>query len=102
MDKLNTKFWFSTMEKNTDEDYTMKLESLVKRVDVPVKAVLGNCKVYVWYFLQLQLGDIIRLDDSVESEMHVYVGTINKFTALPGTSHDKYAVQITSVIREEE
>ena len=102
MDKLNTKFWFSTMEKTTDEDYEIKLESLVRRVDVPVKAVLGSCKVYVWDFLQLQLGDVIRLDDSVESEMHVYVGNINKFTALPGTVRDRYAVRVTSVITEEE
>ena len=90
------------MEKASDEDYQIKLESLVRRVDVPVKAVLGNCKVYIWDFLQLQLGDIIRLDDSIESEMHVYVGNINKFTALPGTVKDKYAVRITSVITEEE
>ena len=34
--------------------------------------------------------------------MEVYVGNIKKFTALPGTEKDSYAVQITSVIREEE
>lgn len=102
MDKLNTKFWFSSMETRNDEDYTGLVESMVRHVDVPVKAVLGNCKVYVWDFLQLQLGDIIRLDESVESEMHVYVGNINKFTALPGTVKDKYAVRITSVLREED
>ena len=102
MDKLNTKYWFSTMQKHNDENYEEHLESLIKRVDVPVKAVLGNCHVSVNDFLHLQQGDIIRLDNSVNTEMHIYVGNIDKFTAMPGTSKNKYAVRITSVNREEE
>ena len=50
----------------------------------------------------LQPGDIIRLDRKVEDELDIYVGNIRKFTALPGSSQDKYAVRITSVIREEQ
>lgn len=53
-------------------------------------------------FLNLQVGDCIRLDSRVDTDMNVYVGNIKKFTALPGTDRDSYAVQITSVIREEE
>lgn len=102
MDKLNTKYWFSTMQKHNDENYEEHLESLIKRVDVPVKAVLGNCHVSVNDFLHLQQGDIIRLDNRVNTEMHIYVGNIDKFTAMPGTSKNKYAVRITSVNREEE
>ena len=52
--------------------------------------------------MNLQLGDIIRLDSSLESDLTVYVGNIKKFTAVPGSSKDKDAVQVTSVIREEE
>ncbi|WP_029321705.1 flagellar motor switch protein FliM [Butyrivibrio sp. AE3004] len=102
MDKLNTKFWFSTMQKHDDDTYGDHLESLVRHVDVPVKAILGRCNVSVSDFVQLQRGDIIRLDNQVNSELQVYVGDIYKFTALPGTTKDKYAVRITSVVREEE
>ncbi len=102
MDKLNTKFWFSTMQKNAEEDYQDHLETMVKHVDVPVKAVLGKCNVSVNDFVHLQAGDIIRLDNRVNTDMQVYVGNIYKFTALPGTTKDKYAVRITSVVREEE
>jgi flagellar motor switch protein FliM len=102
MDKLNTKFWFSTMQKHDDDTYGEHLETLVRHVDVPVKAILGKCNVSVSDFVQLQRGDIIRLESQVNSELQVYVGDIYKFTALPGTAKDKYAVRITSVIREEE
>lgn len=102
MDKLNTKYWFSTMQDNGGEDYEMYIESLIKRVDAPLKVVMGQSAISVSDFINLQPGDIIRLDSSVESELDVYVGSIRKFKAVPGTEKDKYAVQITDVIREEE
>lgn len=102
MDKLNTKFWFSTMKESTDEDYSQYVESMIRRVDIPVKAVLGSSMITVNDFVNLQCGDIIRLDTRTDSEMSVYVGNIKKFTAMPGKSADNYAVRVTSVIREEE
>lgn len=102
MDKLNTKYWYANMQEQNEEDYEECIESLIKRVDVPVKAVLGKTQVPVNDFLNLQVGDIIRLDTEVEDDLTVYVGNIKKFTALPGSSKDKYAVRVTSVIREGE
>ena len=102
MDKLNTKYWYANMQERNEEDYEEHIEALIKRVDVPVKAVLGKSQVSVNDFLNLQVGDIIRLDTEVEDDLTVYVGNIKKFTALPGSSKDKYAVRVTSVIREGE
>ena len=102
MDKLNTKYWFSTMQENHDEHYEEYIESMIRRVDIPIKAVLGRSTISVNDFLNLQVGDCIRLDSRVDTDMNVYVGNITQFTALPGTDRDSYAVQITSVIREEE
>lgn len=102
MDKLNTKYWFSTMQDKTDEQYHEHIETLIKRVDMPLKAVLGRSTISVNDFVNLQLGDIIRLDSKVEDELNIYVGNIKKFTALPGASKDAYAVRVTSVIREGE
>ena len=102
MDKLNTKYWFSTMQKDDNVDYEEHLEVLIKKIDVPIKAILGRSQVSVNDFLSLQAGDIIRLDTKVDSEMDVFVGNIRKFKALPGSSKDNYAIRVTSVIREEE
>lgn len=102
MDKLNTKFWYSTMQSKNDETYGEYIESLIRRVSIPVKAVLGKSSVSVNDFVNLQPGDIIRLDKGVDSELNIYVGNFKKFTALPGSSKDKYAVRVTSVIREGE
>ena len=102
MDKLNTRFWYSTMQENHDENYEMYIESLIRKVDIPIRAVLGKSTISVNDFMNLQVGDYIRLDSKVDDDMNVFVGNIKKFTALPGAEKDSYAVRITSVIREEE
>ena len=102
MDRLNTKYWYSTMQDKNDENYQMYIESLIKRVDIPLKVVMGRSQVSVNDFINLSPGDIIRLDTGVDSELNVYVGNIRKFCAVPGTLKEKNAAQITKIIREEE
>lgn len=102
MDKLNTKYWFSTMQETSGEDFQDHIEAMIKRVDIPVKAVLGKSVISVMDFASLQVGDIIRLDTKVDDELEIYAGNLKKFTALPGVSKESYAARVTSVIREEE
>ena len=99
MDKLNTKYWFSTMQE-TNENYDEYIEILLNRAEVPIKTILGRSVISVNDFIGLQRGDIIKLNTKTDSELEVYVGNIKKFTALPGSSQDKYAVRVTSVVRE--
>lgn len=102
MDKLNTKYWYSSLQQKDEKEYTDTLEALISRAPMPIKAVLGNSSISVNDFLGLQMGDIIRLDTKVNQELNIFVGNIRKFTALPGASGDSYAVRITSVVREEQ
>ena len=102
MDKLNTKYWFSSMKENNEENYEDHIETIVRRVHMPIRAVLGTSTITVNDFVNLQLGDIIRLNSKVDNEMNIYVGNLKKFKALPGSSKDAYAVRVTTVIREEE
>ena len=102
IDKLNTKYWYSNMQAQDDTNYAQAIESLIQRAQIPVKAVLGNSTISVNDFAMLQPGDIIRLNRKVDEELDIYVGNIRKFTALPGTARENYAVRVTSVIREEQ
>lgn len=102
MDRLNTKYWFANMQTNIDDQYDECIESLLRRVKVPVKAILGRSRVSVSDVIDLQVGDVIRLDTKVDSELNVFVGNLKKFTAMPGAEEEHYAVQVTSVYREGE
>lgn len=101
MDKLNTKYWYSTMQEKDDETYQEIIETLIQKANIPVKAMLGRSTISVGDFANLQKGDIIKLDTNIEDELEVFVGNIKKFKSMPGSFSDKYAVRVTSIIREE-
>ena len=102
MDKLNTKYWFSTMQDRDEESYSDVIETAINKALIPVSAELGKSSITVWDFVNLQVGDVIKLNRNVEDELDVYVGNIVKFKATPGSSSDNYAIKVTEIYREEE
>lgn len=102
IDKLNTKYWYSTMREKDDGTYQETIERLIDHAKIPVRALLGRSWISVNDFMNIQIGDIIKLDTKIEDELEVYTGNIKKFHALPGATSDSYAVRVTSVIREEQ
>lgn len=101
IDKLNTKYWYSTMQVSDDSNYKDIIEVAIAKARIPIKAILGRSSISVNDFINIQSGDIIKLDTKVDDELNIYVGNIRKFTALPGSSSDSYAVKISTIIREE-
>ena len=102
IDKLNTKYWYSTI-KDMDKTASRALvEVAIAKARIPVKAELGRSTISVQDFINIQKGDIIKLNTKVNDELCVYVGNIRKFFALPGTAEESYAVKISRVINEEE
>lgn len=89
------------MQMKDDTSYDEVISSLIEKAEIPIKAILGNSTISVNDFASLQRGDIIRLDKKTDDELSIYVGNIYKFTALPGATENKYAVKVTSVVREE-
>jgi flagellar motor switch protein FliM len=101
IDKLNTKYWYSALQVNDNDSYREVIETTLSKAKIPVRAILGKSTISVNDFMNLQMGDIIRLNSKVDEELEVYVGSIKKFEALPGASGDSYAVRIVSIIEEE-
>ena len=99
MDKLNTKYWFSTMQDKDVNTYEDAIASLISKAQIPVKAVLGSSSISVNDFINLGVGDVIKLDTKVDEELDVFVGNIKKFTALPGSANENYAVRLAIVLR---
>lgn len=102
IDKLNTKYWYSTMKLSDNKSYKDLIEIAISKAKVPIRAVLGKSTISVNDFMNMQRGDIIKLNSKVDDEVTVYVGNLNKFTALPGSYSGSYAVKISSIIRGEE
>lgn len=101
IDKVNTKFWYSTAQVKDDGIYRETLEEALQRAKIPVRAIMGKSAISVNDFIHLRPGDIIKVNTRIEDELDVYVGNIKKFSAIPGAYEDSYAVKIKSIYREE-
>lgn len=101
IDKINTKYWYSTAEVKDNEIFREMLEENLNRAQIPVRAIMGRSAISVNDFIHLQVGDIIKVDTKIEDDLDIYVGNIKKFSALPGAFDDAYAVKIKTVYREE-
>ncbi len=101
IDKVNTKFWYSTAQVKDDGEYRVVLEDLLQKAQIPVRAIMGRSAISVNDFIHLQPGDIIKVGTKLEDELDVYVGNLKKFSAIPGAYEDSYAVKIKTIYREE-
>lgn len=101
IDKVNTKYWYSTTAEAEEGAFREYLEDSLQRAHIPVRAIMGKSAISVNDFIHLQPGDIIKVNTKLEDELEVYVGNIKKFSAIPGAFEDSYAVKIKTIYREE-
>lgn len=101
MDKLNTKYWFSNMQKD-ESTYGETIEKNIRPTHLDCKAVLGETNITVYDFMNLQVGDVLRLNKNIQSSMDLYIGKNLKYKGKVGTSSKSMALLIEEVVREEE
>ncbi|EJL29887.1 flagellar motor switch protein FliM [Brevibacillus sp. BC25] len=102
MTKLSGQYWFSKQKKTRDEEERLRVEERVKVAKLPIVAEMGTATITVGDFLQLQRGDVIQLDQSIDNKLKIKVGDHLKFLGQPGTHKGRVAVQIDEVIEEGE
>ncbi|WIV10867.1 flagellar motor switch protein FliM [Proteiniborus sp. MB09-C3] len=100
LEKLSTKLWFSTTKKEAADTDKELLHRRIKNTYVSLNANLSSARVTVRDLLNIQKGDVIMLDNMVDDEVYINVGTQLKFYGKPGSSKNKVAVQITRVQKE--
>lgn len=102
--QLNTRMWYSTSMGNyssKDPERTEKLREKLMHTGVSLLAYFKNTPATVIDIVNLQVGDVIRLNHRVDEPIMVKVQHIPKFIAKIGTSGSQYAVKILDVIKEE-
>ncbi|HHU64391.1 MAG TPA: flagellar motor switch protein FliM [Clostridiales bacterium] len=103
LDNLNTKFWFSKKKSETSaQSYYRLLEGNIRKTALWVRGVLGNSTITVKDFLELAVGDVIKLDNRTDSKIPVYVEDFIKFYGIVGSKNNRMAIKITEVEEEEQ
>ncbi|RKX84337.1 MAG: flagellar motor switch protein FliM [Spirochaetes bacterium] len=100
--KLSAQYWYSSIRKGGTTENVAILKKRLETVYIELIAELGSMDITVRDVLNLQKGDIIKLETvKVDDDMVLKIGNRKKFYARPGVVGTHMAVQITGRIGEE-
>jgi len=94
---LNVQTWASR-ERGRRESQQEERMAQLDRVFAPVKVLLGKTIVPLSTVLNLEEGDVLRLDTVLTDDAVVFVGDRPKYLARPGLQGKRRAVQLTERI----
>ncbi|MGM0873676.1 MAG: flagellar motor switch protein FliM [Bacillota bacterium] len=92
--KLSVHYWMQSERKEPKPTEIKALNSQIRLAELTISAELGASELSIQDFLQLQSGDVIQLDSSIDLPLVVKIGGKPKFTGQPGKLNKKIAVQI--------
>ncbi|NEU03481.1 flagellar motor switch protein FliM [Clostridium senegalense] len=100
LDKLVIRYWFSNDDELANE-HKKKVRHRLDKVNVDILSILGKTEITVNDFLSLNIGDVITLDNNIDSPAEVYVEEQLTYIGKPGLSGKQRAVQIIEYISED-
>ena len=97
---LSTQHIFQTKGLVASNEERMKMVSKLNTSNVDIRVQFGSCSITLDDFLQLQEGDIVKLDNKVPDDLIVIINGEKKFFARPGTIKNNVCIKITDVYDE--
>jgi flagellar motor switch protein FliM len=99
--KLSSRAWFAPTRRGGPHDLA-GLEAQLHDARVPVSVELGRATMSVRDLVDLGIGDVIRLNRSIDEEVALLIGGRRRFTGRPGTVSGNRAIQVASVVPDDE
>ena len=101
--QLNTRMWFASAARDDgrSEERAAMLREKLLQTPIPVTAYFEQTPATVSDIVNLQIGDVIKLDHGVDQPLTIKVHHIPKFYAKIGIMGHRYALQIVDIIKEE-
>jgi len=93
--KISSKSWRSG-------EASPEIKKNMMEVLVPVRCQIGETTLTLMQLLQLEPGDVILLEQEVDSLAKIVVGKTVIFLGEPGTYRQKYVATIVSDVKEED
>ncbi|OGX68139.1 MAG: flagellar motor switch protein FliM [Paenibacillus sp. RIFOXYA1_FULL_44_5] len=102
MPRLSIHHQFLSQKKANVSDDVEAIESRIHKAKLPIVVELGESSISVQELMGLNIGDVIKLENSVEDGLHVKIGGKYKYLANPGASRGRVAAQIIMKVQEGE
>ena len=91
---FHTKYIVATTEES------QKMIEKLKTSNIHISVLFGTTDITAQDFLDLKVGDVIRLDNKITDDLIVKINGEKKFFACPGTLKDKVCVKINERYNE--
>lgn len=101
---LNTRLWFSSgvRDDGRGEERVAALTGMLMHTPIPLTAYFEPTPATVEDIINLQIGDVIKLNHAVDDPLKINIQHMPKFQATIGTLGHKFAMQIVDVLKGEE
>lgn len=100
---LGTKNWYIEAAQHTSDDEQISLMSArIKNTQLGLHAMFDPTVATVRDILNLQVGDVIRIDHHIDQKITVKVEHITKFKGTIGLAGQRVAIKIAQVLKEED
>ncbi|MBB5323665.1 flagellar motor switch protein FliM [Anoxybacillus tepidamans] len=97
--RLSVHYWMQTQKKERAPEEEEVLKKRIKVAKLPVIAELGTATITIQEFLQLDVGDVIQLDQSIQQPLVIKIGDVPKFIGQPGKMNKRLAVQVLDTLK---
>ncbi|MFB6354932.1 MAG: flagellar motor switch protein FliM [bacterium] len=102
VDKLSATFWYSSGRQGLTEGQLEQLRDKIDFVDLPVSVEVGKSKLSVNELVNLEEGDVMKLDTGYDDPFTLKINGRPKFTCKPGVRGMSKAVKVMEPLEEEE
>lgn len=92
-DKLSFRNWFDSNQAPSKEDQ-LELQKGMNTVQLELEVLLGNVSMKMADFLQLEMGDVIKLDRKTTEPLETYVEGKPYYLVRPGQMAQQMAVEL--------
>lgn len=101
-EKMSSRYRYAAAYSGREaEDTSQEMLLRIQNASVELRAILGETEITARDVLELQAGDVIRLNSRIEAPVAVAVGERIKFKGVPGVSNKHIAIRIESLQEEE-
>ncbi|HOR13511.1 MAG TPA: flagellar motor switch protein FliM [Clostridia bacterium] len=101
--KLDTKLWYnerSSYTANEGMTFDAQLSPRISTTELTLRALFNTTRATVGDILNLQVGDVIRVDHPLSANINVLVEHIPKFKGSLGQKGKQLSVKVSEIIRE--
>lgn len=96
--QLSSSSWFAASKKELSEEHAEVLYDRLRRVHLPIIALIGGAEMTMKELLNLGEEDVIQLKTRVDDDLIIQIGEEYRYFGKPGINRKNNAVQITKII----